>query len=511
MTAPFFTSNDSDLTQLEGLYIQEQNPPAIVQGISLNIVGIDGECVRGPNDTAVLITSQGQFTSIFGGRDFTANGSGGARIGLVHAALMNKRFGAVMVVRTVASDAVKASFTVETASGGGGTQIARIDAFGFGTHGNNIGTKVSAATSGISTQWNLTVRYLGNDITYANLDTSTGTDNTASIIGTDPSRLIQITKLADGRPVNNAASTDGADTNGFVFLGTTVSGYTNVVGSNGTIADTDFTGAGKGMEILQATKGIAVCFVAERSSAAIKSKIALLAANAVDRIWLCGADTSSTSVSAAITDVALNRSDRIVYCYDHPLTTDPDTGTIVTVRPESWLASIMSQTDVDIHVGDEDNKTYTAAITSLTNESLQRADYIFLKAAGICALEDDDGFSFVSGVTSLLTSGKTEIARRRETDYLQLSLAVELKHSVKKKNTPARRKANAALIQGFLNDLKKQQRIVADFSVDTESLNTVNGRASGLEKILLRVQLIGHILYLDLVTQIGVSVTFQSL
>lgn len=509
MPAPYFTTNDADLTQLEGLYIQERNPPAIVEGVSLNIVGIVGECVRGPVDKAVLITSAGRFQEVFGGRDHTADGTGGTRVGQVHLALANKPFGALYVVRAAAAAAVKASFTLESAAGGAGTAIARVDAANPGTWGNNVGVKVSDATDGDADHWNLTVRYLGNTYLFENLDTSaTGNDNTATVVGTDDGTLITITKLADGRPVNNVASTDGADADGFVLLGQTVAGFTSVAGSDGVIADTDFTGTGKGLELLAAQSGVAVVTVAERMSTAIKDKVELLAASAVDRIFLVGPDTSSVNVAAAVTDAALQRSDRIVYAYNHPYTRDPDTGAEVITRPESWLASILSQTDVDIHPGEEDTKKYTAGITRLHWSGLQRADYITLKAGGICALESDEGFAFVSGVTShIATSGKKEITRRRMTDYLQLSLAKALKYSVKKKNTVSRRKANAAMIQAFLSDLKKQERIVEDFLVDTEKLNTPSGRAQGVEKILLRVKLIGHILHLALVTEIGTSVT----
>jgi hypothetical protein len=509
MTAPYFTSNDADLTQLEGLYIQERNPPALVSGVSLNIVGIVGECVRGPVNEAILITSAGRFREVFGGRDHTADGTGGTRVGQVHLTLANKPFGAVYVVRAAAAAAVAASFTLESAAGGGGTAIARVDASSVGTWGNNVGVKVSAATNGDANYWNLTVRYLGSTYLFENLLTTTGNDNTATVVGTDDGTLITITKLASGRPVNNAASTDGADADGYVLLGQTVGSYTSVAGTDGTIADSDFTGTGKGLEIHAAQSGVAVVMVAERMSTTIKDKCETLAATAVDRMFLIGADAETTSVSAAATDAALQRSDRLIYCYNHPYTRDPDTATEVLTRPESWMASILSQTDVDIHPGEEDTKRFTAGITRLYQNALQRADYTALKAAGIAALEYDEGFAFVSGVTTSLTSGKTEITRRRMTDYIQLSLARELRYSVKKKNTVSRRKANAAMIQAFLNDLMKSERIVEDFAVDTEQLNTPSQRAQGVEKILLRVKLLGHILHLALVTEIGTSVSIS--
>ncbi len=510
MTAPYFTTNDQDVIQLEGLYIKERNPPAQVKGVSLNAVGIVGECVRGPVNTVVEVNSQGRFLEVFGARDKTADGTGGTLLGKVWQSLLNKPFGKLYVVRAAAAGAVKASFTIETAAGGGGTAIARIDASSVGTWATGTGGvlfKVSDATDGVATHWNLTIRYLGNDTVYKNLNTSTGVDNTATVLGDDDANLVTVSKLASGRPVNNAASTDGADADAFTPLGVAVAGFTVVAGTDGAIADSDFTGTAKGLELLAAYKGVAIVMVAERMSTTIKDKVDLLAASAFDRVFLVGADDETVDVADAVTDAALQANDRILYCYNHVYTTDPDTATSLLCRPESVMASILSQTAVDIHPGDFDNRKYAAGITDLYQTGLSRQDYIDLKAGGITALEKDEGFAFVSGVTSSLVSGKEEITRRRSVDYIQLALAAALKHSVYKKNTTDRRAANAGLIKGFLNGLKKDQFIVEDFSVDTESLNTVASRAAGVEKILLRVKLLGHILHLVLETEMGTTVT----
>jgi len=511
VTTPFFTSNDLDIVQLEGLYIRERNPPAIVKGVVLNGIGFVGECVRGPVDKVVEITSEARFKEVFGGRDKTANGTGGTLLGKVWQSLLNKPFGKLYVVRAAAAAAVKASFDWETAAGGAGTAVLRIAAANVGTWGNDVMFKVANATDGVANHFNLTIRYLGNDIEYKNLSVDTGEDNLASKVGTNDGRLIDLTKLASGRPVNTSAGVDGADSSGFVNLGETVASFVSVAGTDGSIADTDFTGTGKGLELLSNYKGVAVLAVAERMSATIKAKVLTLSATAVDRMYLIGPDSETVTVSSAKTDAATYRSDRIIYCYNHSYTQDPDVGTELLVRPEPWMASILSQVDVDIHPGEEDTKKYTAGIIRLYNEALARQDYIDLKAAGICAMEKDEGFAFVSGVTTSLTSGKTEITRRRMTDYIQLSLAAELKFSVKKKNTQTRRLANAAMIKSFLNQLKKEERIVDSFSVDTEKLNTDISRAQGIEKILLRVKLLGHILHLVLETEIGTSVTITEL
>ncbi len=161
---------------------------------------------------------------------------------------------------------------------------------------------------------------------------------------------------------------------------------------------------------------------------------------------------------------------------------------------------------MDTHIGDFDNRKYAAGVIRLYNEALSRADYISLREAGIAAMEKDEGYGFLSGVTSSLTSGKEQMTRRRSVDYIQLSLAAELRYSVFKKNTESRRIANAALIKGFLNRLKREEFIVEQFSVDTESLNSTLTRSQNIEKILLRVKLLAHTLHLVLETEIGTTV-----
>lgn len=511
MTSPYFTTNDQDISQLEGLYIKERNPPAQVKGVALNGVGVVGECVRGPVNQVVEITSKARFLEVFGGRDHTALGTGGAVVGKVWQSLLNKPFGRLFVARAAAAAAAAASFTIETTAGGGGTTVALVSAANPGSWGNNVGIRVHAATDGNANHWNLTVRYLGNTVTYKNLDTTTGNDNLADVIGDDLGNLVVVTKLGNGRPVNHAASTDGTDADGYVLLGATVSGFTSVAGSDGTIAATDYTGTGDGMELLNATKGVAVAYVAEYMASGIKDKAELLVAAVSDRIWLVGPDAHTTSAGDAATDAASQRSDRLVYCFNHAYTRDPDTGNELLCRPEAWMASILSQTAVDVHPGDWDNRKYLAGVTRLYNEGLARQDYINLKAAGVCALEKDEGFGFVSGVTSSLTSGREEITRRRSVDYIQLSLASALKYNVYKKNTASQRAVIAGLVSGFLNQAKKDEFVVEQFSVDTESLNSPLTRAAGVEKVLLRVKLIGHILHLVLETEIGTGVTITEI
>jgi hypothetical protein len=511
---PYFTQNDGDIIKLEGLYIKERTPPATVKGQNLNTVGLVGECVKGPTNKLVYVSSEARFREVFGGRD---QGAGGAVVGNVWKAIVNKQFGGVYVVRVAAAAAVKASFTLETLANGAGTAILRVDAASVGTWGNNVGIQVKAATDGNANHFDLWVRYLGNVKIYKNLDISSTNDNTLTVLGDDDGNLITLTKLAAGVPITTG--TAGLDVDGYLLLGQTIAAFTSIAGTDGTVAASDYTATGGPLEKLTGAKGVGIilpCEVPTAQYAAVKAKILIEAAKASDRVWCIGPNDETVTGAAAITDAASYRHDRIIYCFNHAYTLDPETATNMLVDPEGFMASILSQTDVDVHPGDSDSTAFTGGIRQLYNESLIRGDYENFKTAGICALEKDIGFSFVSGLTTSLTPGKEQITRRRMADYITLGVANFLKYSVKKKNLQSRRNANKAAVSAWLRDLAKSERIVdkddsdvPQFEVDTEKLNTPTQRAAGIEKMLVRVKLISHMLEIVLETELGTGTVIQ--
>jgi hypothetical protein len=518
MPGVFFTSDPSQYTALEGVYVTEQNPPGAVQGVQLNTVGIAGACVRGPVDTPIEITSFGRFLEVFGARDYTADGTGGAIIGEVWKFFLSNPLGKVIAVRAAAAAAVKASFTLEDAAGGAGVQIVRVDASSPGAWGGNttagaatgVKLKVEAATDGTSGKFNLRVKYLGQVKLYENLDLRVGTDNSLLVLGDDPGNVITLTKLADGTPLT--AGMAGLDVDGYITLGQTVASFVAVLGADGAIADTDYTATNRAIDQLAAYSGIAVMLVAERAGATINGALKTKAAVATDRMYLIWNGTHATAKAAVVSD-AVNYRDtegRLVYCFNSPYKTDSQTGASIQVPPHHQMAACFSQTAVDQHVGSNRTKAVNAGVTKLTFETLTRDDYKDLKAAGVSALERHatGGFVFVSGVTTCLTSGKQEIARRRQTDFLQLSIAARLVDYVKEPNTEDLRSDMGGEVVSFLDGFKRSQRIVASFAVDQgATVNNDTQRAAGLEFIQTRVRLIGHALGIVLKTQIGTGVT----
>src|SRR6478735_3441232 len=102
MPAPYFTTNDSDIGRLEGLYIKERKPPIAIQGVSRNRVAVAGATVRGPIGVAVEVGSVQRFLDIYGPRN---KDNSGTITNMVWKFLLNKQFGGITVVRAAAAAA----------------------------------------------------------------------------------------------------------------------------------------------------------------------------------------------------------------------------------------------------------------------------------------------------------------------------------------------------------------------------------------------------------------------
>lgn len=489
-TEIFYTSNEQDYTRLEGVYVNEKDPPGFVRGADLSAIGVIGVTVRGPTDIQE-ITSMPRFAEIYGGRDY---GSGGTLINKIWKDLIAKPWGKLYVKRVTDASAVAGSVSLTSTSIAVVTvSAATVGAWSLAAN-NGPKVTVAAATNGSTPYFNLTVSYQGDAITYEDLYASTGAsnDDIAAIIGDDPSNLITVTLDTAGRPSN-------------------VSSSPLTGGSDGTPAASDFTSALTAMATADGPR-IVFCADVAASQANLNAQIVTEAAAASDRIFVTWAGVHGQTVSAEASTVGsqiTTRSDRILWCYNSPYYLDPTTGTQLQVSPAAQAASIMSQTDVDIHLGAPQTKAQTAAIRKLTNQSLSRGDLITLRDAGISTLEKTSlGFLFKSGVTTNLTAGLTELSRRRMADFLLLSLSARLAYFVKKKNTAANRAQIATEAISFSQKLKNQERIVRDFLV-SQDVNTDASRALGIEKLLYRVDIISHILFLPLEAEIGFGTVLE--
>jgi hypothetical protein len=470
-----------------GVYIQELAPAQPIKGQRNRIASFIGQCCRGPVGIPVPIRGYGRFRDVFGDRDY--NKRGGTIIGHVWKDLQAKQWGQIYVVRVAAAGAVAASFTANTLAAHAGTNVLQIDASSVGLWGNDVGFKVGNATNADANYFNLYIRLYGKVKVFENI-TIHGTDNnTNSVVGSDYATLIKLTKLAAGRPVNSTPSTDGADADGYVLLGQTVAGYVSVAGSDGAIANSDYTDA---ITLMNGFNGVNVCTVSGRSNTTIKTAIATAAGTAAQRVWYISPDDETVSVASAITERSNFSTQRMTYWYNHEYITDPITLEQILVEPKLLPMSIATQTDPDVHPGDFDNAVFSTGSRGVY-ASLSTDDRDDLDAGGVSFIwrdKDARGNDVTipgNALTCDFSTNNRDLDGRFMKDVLLDAIGRRLQGDQFKGNTPDNRAERAADVAGFLTTLAKSNRYVlrdeqgnALFSyVNNESVNTQAEQADG--------------------------------
>jgi hypothetical protein len=467
----------------------------------------------------VFCSSFQRFAEVFGERDYGVNG--GAIVGDVWWDLQQKRMGLFYVVRVAAAAATTASFDFETATGGGGTPVLHVAARSPGLHGNDIAINISAASNSVSTSFNLTMKLYKQTLVFPNIDISGTNDNTAVVIGSDDATPIVITKLAAGRPSNSVASTDGADSTGFVKLGqTAVTGFTGVAGSDGAIADADYTVGAGPMDTLHAARGIEFKMVCNRSNTNVKTKIFALAPTAYLSAWGICPDSASVTDTTWATELASYRHRAIFPVFNHPFYVDPVTTVETVGSPVAQLACVLSQTEPDIHPGVSDTAELNQGVTRLAFE-LTDAQRDNLDAAGSTFINRDVDTSnnnvilFGNGRTSDLTDNNSQIDGERSKNFLITGLANRMRGDEKRPNTVLSRAKRKGAFEGWLTQLAELERfvdrddkLVPQFEVkNNDEVNTPTDRKRGIQRDLVRVALIPKNLFLQLQIEAGTSVT----
>lgn len=518
MPAVRYITSDSQMIA-PGVYVKENAPAVPIRGQRNRVIAFGGQCVRGPVGRLVMCDSYQRFLDVFGGRDYNANG--GTIIGHVWKALQGKRWGRIGVYRAAAAAAATASFTLESAAGGAGTVIGVLSASSPGLWGNDVQFKVTAATNGDAAYWNLRVKLYGKEYVFENICT-TGMDNSTQVIGNDDGTLVRFTRSNSGRPVNNAASTDGADSDGWTNLGETVTDFTSVAGTDGAIADSDYTAADGLIDTLNSQIGIHAVAVVGRSNSTIKDAIETAAATANQRVWFICPDAASTTRGDAITERAGLVGGRMSYWFNHVYITDPVTLEEVVEEPFLYPMSIISQTDPDVHVGDTDNAQYTRSARRVYNDNLDGPKRDALTTGGVSFMlhdQDQNGNDIIipgNAVTCDFARNNRELDGRYMKDFILDALAQRLRGDQFKGNTPLNRANRASACSTFLEGLARNDRYVLRTSaypkgefqyVNDETVNNADDQADGDQRELCVVRLIPKNIRILLNATIGTDAT----
>jgi len=499
-----FSTNPTVWTEVEGLYVNNQKQEGGITGANVSIPGLFDQTLRGPV-TPQIVASPQDFTALYGGRDA---GGGGAIVNNVWKGMLNRKFPFPLVVcRVLADDAVAAS---ANASNAVPTAIIKIEASNAGVWANGatgygITYAITDATDGVANHFNLVIKYLGQNTTYKNLNTyGSGDDNTTTVIGSSIYNLIKVTKLAAGRPIN------------------TVSDVSLASGSEGTLAVGDYEAAFDKIaahplvrivpvacdQVIDAgNHGTMNAYVAGKTSEfPLTTFLTWSGANATR------ADEISAKASQLSTPV-----EGLVWCYNASSTLDA-TGTLIQTGPHLDMAICLSNKDVAVHPGAEENIELLSHIKSVYNDGLTRADLALLRAAGICTLEHvESGFQFKSAVCSNSVGAigddtAVELVDVRRRAWIIESFAKSIRHNVKKAATDTNRRSIIAKMTDFASADQKAEHVVAS---DDDVLGpgyrfafveTPQERARNIGKLMTKIRMIAYMLTIIMYTDIGTGV-----
>jgi len=280
-----------------------------------------------------------------------------------------------------------------------------------------------------------------------------------------------------------------------------------------------------------------------RTSAVINNKMKshVLTASelGVGRLAVVSPTLTSVDTSVVIADTApgvgANRDERVLYSWPGAVTYIPEAVNvniakadgsgntldgIVDVPGNGWLAAVCSNLPPERNPGQAAPPVpgVLAPVLGIQRgvSALTMADYINLRAKGICGLRIDrtSGPIFQSGVTSSLISGQKNINRRRMADFIEDSLAQRLVQFAKLPLTNSLKDAAAGETVDFMDELLSPNNPAAqrinNYEIDTKSGNTPELEAKGIFVLITRVRTLATADFIVIQAEIGEGVVITS-
>lgn len=498
-----FSANPTRQLEVEGLAVDIRKQEGSITGADVNTPGLFDVTLRGPT-TPQVVSGLAEFLDLYGGRDA---GGGGVVVNKIWKGMLNRKFAWPMVIQRVyAAAAAKAT---KNAANAVPTDIIKIEATSPGTWANGdtgygITYAITDASNGVSTSFNLEIKYAGNVIIYRNLNTNESSDNTTSVVGSAKTNLVTVTKLADGRPIN------------------TVSDVSLASGTDGTVAASDYTAAFDKIAAHPRVRILPIgcdLMVDASGHEDVNNHVATNASEFPLTTFLTwsGANNSySDEITAKAAHIPTGQ-DNVWHCYNASSTQD-STGTLVETGPHLDMALILSNTDVAIHPGAEETIKILSHIKSVANDTLTRTQLALLRAAGICTLEHvDSGFQFKSVVASSSvgpvgaeTSVEGVDVRRRA--WLVESAAKSIRHDIKRAATATNRGTIINKLTAFASDDQEAEHVVDEDSEELGAawrfqwVETATERARNIGKLLFRIRMLAYMLVIVMQVDVGTGV-----
>jgi hypothetical protein len=244
--------------------------------------------------------------------------------------------------------------------------------------------------------------------------------------------------------------------------------------------------------------------------------------------------STATAFGNSAPGVGANRNERVDYAWPGYTTYIPEAVgyTIKTasgdyvqdgrldMTADALLASVESVLRPELDVGQavEPIPTVMASVLGLQRNAptLTMAEYIRMKALGIVGLRIDrtSGAVFQSSVTTSLTSGQTDINRRRFADFVQDSMAERLNSYSKLPMTEPWKDSVISEITAFGTELlspnNKAAARIEWYEIDEKSGNTAASLAQGIYVVITRWKMIPIARTIVLQTEVGQSLVRTS-
>lgn len=471
--AIYYTTNPNEFKLTDSVIIAEQAQTTsgrLSSGPAL--VGIVGAFPWGPTDTLLEFASGAALLETLVGGYSAPEEYGGYR------AIAEKRFGGELrIVRVEATDAVKASRTLDD--------------------GTNDSIDITAKYSGAAAN-EITVLYTKVDATTFDLTVTWGSIiETFEGITFNAAGMAYLTANSDYiNAALNVAAGGIPDSD--------VSAVALSSGSDGTLADLDYTGSSSvasGLYVLRQMEDGGYVFVAEYTSAAV---ITALQAHVAAKICVAGAQASSSNDQATNNTAASSTSDERIKLFNHRVT-QLINGTLFTVDLTAFNAAIWSSIDPSESIAQKKWKSHLSPIAGVpAGVLLERSQWIAANAVGAIMLEKltDGGYKFHMDITSDPADGVTSAVRRRMHDLVNFETGTALENFANAKPTPDTRRAAKAAMDKKLTTLQSNQQI-EEFSTSEVS------RTGDSVTYETKVKLFGEMRFIINKTTVGENVVID--
>lgn len=491
MAEPYFSSNPIDWRAVDGIYIDEQEPPRPVTVGGAGKVGFVDEFPWGEPDTPTLITSAKQLVETFFGYDNVERqvygdpddlsnypGYGGPR------ALFGLSWPLLYVVRVGHSAQAKATGApVDNTS----KKSLNLHALYVGTAGNSIQYKVVNNT----TTFDLYVKWGNRVEVFAGLTLLT---MKAAVNGT--SKLVTV-----------------ADGDSGAVLPVEPTAYKAMTGgSNGTPAAADYSGSDVnkvGFRCFSDLPDVELFTAGSFADATLDGSMKTWLAERGYGVFFANGEADETLATATAAARTL-ASERVMRLFCHVQVAMPGTGGLFDVPPSSRAANAASRISPHVDIAAARTKTSWASVSALeSGRQLARGDYVEALSGNLAAVERlaGGGFKIRSGV---LSDG-TLLFERRMADLINRTVGARMEDFQNEPLDDDLKAGMKSTISDYLRYLQAAPRkMVKDYEVDDESLNTQESEDAGEWHLLSKAKLYASARFIVVHSQVGATVNITN-